>query len=85
MTAEERKGLKRLIDEKVRHKVQDGYLDCDPESLTIRAMEAEQMGFQEVADTLRKFRDEIVNVLIGEGWDLNRIEMAALNWSKKER
>lgn len=83
MTHEDRIALKYLIDKAVREKINTGYLDCDPESLTISANNTDDLGHTEVAQALRSFRDNVVNKLLGEGWDLNRIEMAALNWSKE--
>jgi hypothetical protein len=75
--------LRREIDKAARLRVESGYLDCDPESLSSRALEAEILGFPEVAQAFRNFRDNVVNQLIGEGWSVERIEAAMLHhWEK---
>lgn len=84
LSHEQRETIRYYRDLDARNKIANGYLDCDPESLTIKAAEAEELGHKEIASALRKFRDDVVNVLIGEGWDLNRIEIATLNWSEKK-
>lgn len=69
--------LKHRVSEAAKERAENtSYLDCDPESLSVRANEAEAIGHQEIADALRKFRDVVVNPLLGEGWTLERIEDA---------
>jgi hypothetical protein len=46
-------------------------------SLSKFAAEAEEKGFDEIAEAIRKFRDSVVNVMLGEGISLDRIERAA--------
>lgn len=75
-TSEQRRALKRLIDAAARERIKSGYMDCDPESLTVRADEAETQGHEAVATALRNFRDEVVNPLLGMGLDLARVEQA---------
>lgn len=82
MNGEQRETLKKLVDAATRDRVDRGYGDCDPESLTIKADEADVQGYPEIAEALRNFRDKVVNPLLGEGWTLDRIEQAAMrHWS----
>jgi hypothetical protein len=76
MDAETRKLLKQAVDIASREAVANGRMDLDPESLTRRAWEADEQGFPEIGDALRKLRDDVVNHLLGEGWSLDRIEQA---------
>ena len=85
MDRETRELLKAQLDKAARERVKRGYLDCDPESLTRRALEAQDLGYDEIAQALINFRDKVVNVLLGEGWTLERIEQAAFNYTHKER
>lgn len=85
MNKQERELLRKAVDEKARERVAKGYGDCDPESLTRRANEAYDLGYDEIGDALSHFRDKIVNPLLGEGWTLERIEQAAINWMKNDK
>lgn len=76
MDKDKRELLKKLVDHEARIRAASGFADCDPESLSIRALEAEELGYDEIASGLRNFRDLVVNRLLAEGWVLERIEMA---------
>lgn len=78
MDAEQRKILKELVDQQSRDRAERGYGNCDPEYLSKIAIEDEEQGYQEQADAIRRFRDMVVNPLLGEGWSLSRIEEAAM-------
>lgn len=78
MDRETREYIKQKVNEASRRRAESGYMNCDPETLTRRANEAEALGFDDVAEALVNFRDKVVNVLLGEGWDLARIEAAVL-------
>lgn len=83
MNAADRKALRMAVDRAARERAESGYMDCDPETLTTRADDADRQGLPEVASALRAFRDRVVNPLLGEGWTLARIEEAALrHWGK---
>lgn len=88
MDKEIREYLKYKLDQIARERAEKGWMDCDPESLTRRAIEAEELGYDEIAEALINFRDKVVNRLLGEGWTLDRIEQAAIgyaeNLSKRE-
>lgn len=80
MDAQTRNYLKSRIDAETRIRVERGRGDVDPENLTRRALEAEELGYDEIAQALRNFRDKVVNPLLAEGWSLERIENAAMFW-----
>ena len=67
--------LKALVDQEVRRR-NSGILKCDPESLTMAARDADDLGHTELADVFRRIRDRIINPLLGEGWTVDRIEDA---------
>lgn len=80
MDKETREYLKNRLDREARARVERGWMNCDPEYLTIRAMEARELGHEEVAEALEHFRDRVVNTLIGEGWTVERIEAVAYKY-----
>ena len=85
MTREERDRLRREIDRASRIRAQKGFMNCDPEDLTKRALEAKEVGYDEVGEALLNFRDKVVNVLLGEGWTVERIEeVAYIVWSRSK-
>lgn len=87
MDAETRQLIKSAIDNTIRSKLEQNvvYRSCDPEDLSIAADRAEEQGYPEVAGALRRFRDMVVNPLLGEGWTLDRIEAATFNHFKNKQ
>lgn len=87
MDKKTRNFIRKELDRKARERSED-WMNCDPSRLTERAVEAEELGELEVAQALINFRDKVVNVLLGEGWTLERIEAAMLHqfesgWGRK--
>lgn len=76
--------LRKQVDLVARQRAETGWMDCDPESLTMRANEADSLGYYEIGEALRTFRDKVVNQLLSEGWSLSKIEQVAyVNFSVK--
>lgn len=85
MDKEIRDYLRSEVSKRSKERADNGFLDCDPESLTRRANEAYDLGLDEIGDALSRFRDLVVNQLLGEGWTLDRIEQAAYrHWTGKD-
>jgi len=83
LSSEQRQALKKLIDEKARERSQNRF-NCDPEHISRVALELEELGIHQAAKSLRFFRDNVVNVLLGDGWSIEMIEdhMVTTNYSK---
>lgn len=77
MDKEQREILKELVSVAASKRAASGYMNCDPEFLSNEAVRCEWEGYPEQAGAFRRFRDLVVNPLLGEGWSLDRIEQAA--------
>jgi hypothetical protein len=85
MNKEQRDWLRSEIDKAARIRVENGYMDCDPESLTKRALEFDDIGRPDLGDALRRFRDLVVNQLMAEGWSIAKIEETAERVWRKDK
>ena len=83
MDKETRDLLRAAVDQASRARAARGVFNCDPESLTERANQAEADGLPEVAVAFRNFRDNVVNRLMGEGWTIERIEETVMRVGQK--